>query len=622
MKLSLNAKKVILILLDISLINLAYFLAFAIRFEFDFTAGALVSQYWPVYKENLIWITAIKLGVFYLLGLYHSLWRYASIEELFKISITAVLANASVMSYLAITQTFLPRSIHVMTVLLDMMLIGGVRFTYRAARSYRDTGVLTLGHRNQKRVMIVGAGEAGAMVIKELRNHGYRSGKPVCVVDDDNTKIGRRLMNVPVMGSRQDIPDLVKKKAIDEVIFAIPTAFRKEMREIVDIASRTGARLKTIPGVYELIDGQVSIKEIRDVEIEDLLGRDPVTLDMDLISGYLEGKRILVTGGGGSIGSELCRQIATFNPEKLVMLDIYENQIYELQQELKKKFPHLLMKVCIASVRDYQCIKRIFSEEKPEVVFHAAAHKHVPLMEDSPAEAIKNNVMGTRNVALCAEATGVKKFVMISTDKAVNPTNIMGASKRLAEMVVQALDARSQTEFVSVRFGNVLGSSGSVIPLFKKQIAEGGPVTVTHCEMTRYFMTIPEAVQLVIQAGGMAQGGEVFVLDMGEPVKIMNLAENLVRLSGFEPGEDIEIKVTGLRPGEKLFEELLLNAEGLQATLHEKIFVEKPPVQTWQELEKNLVALMEEMNDYSPREIKEAVRKLVETYKPSESKRE
>ena len=621
MKLSLNVKKVILILLDICLINLAYFLAFAIRFEFDFEAGALGSQYWPLYKENMIMITAVKLAVFYLLGLYHSLWRYASIEELFKISITAVLANASVMAYLAIAQLFLPRSIHVMAVLLDMMLIGGVRFSYRAARSYRDTGVLTLGHRNQKRVMIVGAGEAGAMIIKELRSHGYRAGKPVCVVDDDASKIGRNLMNVPVLGGREDIPELVKKKAIDEIILAIPTAYRKEMREIVDIASRTGAKLKTIPGVYELIDGQVSIKEIRDVEIEDLLGRNPVHLDMELISGYLEGKRILITGGGGSIGSELCRQIAAYKPEKLIMLDIYENHLYDLQQELRKNFPQLPMQVCIASVRDLPRIRALFQEEKPAVVFHAAAHKHVPLMEDNPAEAIKNNVMGTKNVALCAHETRVEKFVMISTDKAVNPTNIMGASKRLSEMVVQALNEESETEFVSVRFGNVLGSSGSVIPLFKKQITEGGPITVTHCDMTRYFMTIPEAVQLVIQAGGMAQGGEVFVLDMGEPVKIMDLAENLIRLSGFEPGEDIEIEVTGLRPGEKLFEELLLNAEGLEATLHEKIFVEKPPIKTWQELESNLQHLMENLDDHSNTETKEAVHQLVDTYQPKMQER-
>lgn len=617
MKLSLNSKKAILILLDIALINLAYVLAFAIRFEFSFTEGALISQYWPVYKAHFVYITAVKLAVFYVLGLYHSLWRYASIEELFKVSLTAMLANASVMAYMAIAQTFLPRSIHVMAVLLDMMLIGGVRFSYRAVRSYRDTGVLTLGSKSQKRVLVVGAGEAGAMIIKELRNHGYRQGKPVCVVDDDPGKIGRKLMNVPVLGNRYDIPMLVKKKAIDEIILAIPTAYRKEMREIVDIASKTRTRLKTIPGVYELIDGKVSIKEIRDVEIEDLLGRDPVNLDMELISEYIKNKTVMVTGGGGSIGSELCRQIAEFRPKKLVMLDIYENHLYELQLELTNDHPDMELQVCIASVRDMNRVKEIFRREKPEVVFHAAAHKHVPLMEDSPAEAIKNNVKGTANVAWCAHETGTRKFVLVSTDKAVNPTNIMGASKRLAEMVVQALDEESKTEFVSVRFGNVLGSNGSVIPLFKKQIADGGPVTVTHEDMTRYFMTIPEAVQLVIQAGGMARGGEVFVLDMGEPVKIMDLAENLIRLSGFEPGEDIEIKVTGLRPGEKLFEELLLDAEGLEATLHEKIYVEKPPVEGWQQLEENLNSLMGNLVHLDSQALKVEVGQLVDTYQPN-----
>ena len=616
MKISVQMKKGILILLDLVLIQVVYLMAFAIRFDFDFSSP-MISQYWPIYLENVVFITLIKIGVFYLLGLYHSLWRYASIEELIKVALTAVLANASVIAYFGITQQMLPRSIHAMAVLLDMALIGGVRFAYRVSRTYRDTGLLTLNTQLEtpKRVLVVGAGEAGAMVIKELKNHGYRQGRPVGVVDDDESKLGRNLMGVPVLGSREQLPAIVKEKAVEEVIIAIPSANRKEMRALVESASRTGVRLKTVPGVYELLDGRVSIKEIRDVEIEDLLGREQVTLDTEAIAGYLKGKRVLVTGGGGSIGSELCRQIAAFGPAKLVMLDVYENHLYELQQELRRSYPQLPLGVLIASVRDKACLGRIFREEAPQVVFHAAAHKHVPLMEDSPGEAVKNNVMGTGHAAWCAHEAGCEKFVLVSTDKAVNPTNVMGASKRLAEMVVQSMDGVSATEFVSVRFGNVLGSSGSVIPLFKKQIEAGGPVTVTDPEMTRYFMTIPEAVQLVIQAGAMAQGGEVFVLDMGEPVKIMDLAENIIRLSGFVPGEDIEIQVTGLRPGEKLYEELLLDGNGLEATVHEKIFVEKPPVAEYHALWQQVEALAAQVVDLPPDAVKDAVAGLVPTYK-------
>ena len=618
MKLSLPAKKTILILLDILLIQAAYVAAFAIRSEFDFS-HAVIGQYWPVFISNLVIITCVKIAVFYVLGLYHSLWRYASIEELMKVALTALLANASVVAYLAITQQFLPRSIHTLAVLLDMALIGGVRFAYRVTRTYRDTGLLTLNTRvgGDKRVLVVGAGEAGAMVIRELKHHGYRHGRPVGIIDDDTTKVGRRLMGVPVLGDRNKLPEVVKTRNVEEIIIAIPSAGKQEMRAIVDSASRTTARLKTVPGIYELIDGRVSIKEIRDVEIEDLLGREPVNLDLDAIAGYLKNRRVLVTGGGGSIGAELCRQIAAFQPECLLMLDIYENHLYELQMELQTQYPQLPMKVLVGSVRDESGLDRLFQQEKPEVVFHAAAHKHVPLMEESPAEAIKNNVLGTRHTALCAHRHGCLRFVMVSTDKAVNPANVMGASKRLAEMLVQALNAKSNTEFLSVRFGNVLGSSGSVIPLFKKQIAAGGPVTVTHGNMTRYFMTISEAVQLVIQAGAMAKGGEVFVLDMGEPVRIMDLAENLIRLSGFIPGEDIAIQVTGLRPGEKLFEELLLDDQHMESTVHEKIFVEKPPVSDFASLSVQVDQLADQIGQVnSTWELKKALAVLVDTYQP------
>ncbi|SMP57023.1 nucleoside-diphosphate sugar epimerase/dehydratase [Anoxynatronum buryatiense] len=617
MKLTLQMKKGVLLVLDALLIQLVYLLAFAIRFDYDFS-GRMVSNYWPVYRENLLWILLIKLAVFYLLGLYHSLWRYASIEELMKVAITAVLANASVMAYLAITQQMLPRGIHALAILLDMALIGGVRFAYRVSRTYRDTGFLTFNPQvtSARRVLIVGAGEAGAMVVKELKAHGYQHGRPVGIVDDDKSKIGRKLAGVTVLGSREKLPELIKSKRVDEVILAMPSVQRQVMREVIDVAAGAGVRLKTVPGVYELIDGQVSIKEIRDVDIEDLLGREPVDLDLEAIAGFLKGKKVLVTGGGGSIGSELCRQIADFAPRELLMLDIYENHLYELQQELRKKHPQLTMKVLVGSVRDKACMQALFQREQPTVVFHAAAHKHVPLMEDSPAEAVKNNVMGTRNVAWCAHEAGCEKLVLISTDKAVNPTNVMGASKRLAEMVVQSLDEISQTEFAAVRFGNVLGSSGSVIPLFKKQIEDGGPVTVTHEDMTRYFMTIPEAVQLVIQAGAMARGGEVFVLDMGDPVKIMDLAENLIRLSGFTPGEDIQVEVTGLRPGEKLYEELLLDSNGLEATVHQKIFVEKPAVTAFETLNQQVDELAAEICMQSPETVKAAVARLVTTYTP------
>mgnify|MGYP002152324956 CR=1 FL=1 len=617
MKLSQNMKKSLLVLIDLVLIQLVYVAAFAIRFEFNWASPTL-AQFWPVLVENLLWITLIKVGVFYLLGLYHSLWRYASIEELVKVALTAVLANASVMAYLGITQQFLPRSIHAMAVLLDMAFIGGVRFAYRIGRTYRETGLLTLQTKLPaiKRVLVVGAGEAGAMVIKELRNHGYRQGRPVGVIDDDESKIGRNLMGVPVLGSREKLGEAVKTKKADEIIIAVPSISRKEMRKLVDLGVRTGAHLKIVPGIYELIDGKVSIKELRDVAIEDLLGREPVVLDTEAIAGYLTGKRVLVTGGGGSIGSELCRQIAGYQPEKLVMLDMYENHLYELQLELERQFPGIPLNVQIGSVRDEAFLQKLFQEEQPQVVFHAAAHKHVPLMENSPGEAVKNNVVGTRNAACCAHEAGCEKFVLVSTDKAVNPTNVMGASKRLAEMVVQALDGESATEFVSVRFGNVLGSSGSVIPLFQKQIEEGGPVTVTDPEMTRYFMTIPEAGQLVIQAGAMARGGEVFVLDMGDPVKIMDLAENLIRRSGLMPGEDIEIRVTGLRPGEKLYEELLLDINGLEKTRHEKIFVEKPPVTDFATLDRQVREMGRTLVDQPPGEVKAALAKLVETYRP------
>ncbi|NLM04713.1 MAG: polysaccharide biosynthesis protein, partial [Clostridiales bacterium] len=544
----------VLIIIDTILINFAFLLAFYIRFDGNIM-GDMAAGYFEVYLKNAFVLTLIKLTLLYVFGLYKSLWKYASIEEVIQIVGASFVTNTGVITYMMMTQQRLPRSIYILIFLLDIILIGGVRLSYRMTRNIRTRNFNQFFGRNiQKRIMIIGAGQAGAMVIKELKRHGDLNSKAVAIIDDDESKLGARIHGVPVLGDRYHIRKIAEAKKVDEIIIAIPSGSKNEVRKIVEECSRTKCKLKILPGIYEIIDGQVSIKEIRDVEIEDLLGRDPIKVDLDEISSYLTDKVVLVTGGGGSIGSELCRQIASFHPSKLLILDIYENNAYDIQNELKMTCPKLDLEVLIASIRDKERLNEIFSQYKPEVVFHAAAHKHVPLMEASPQEAVKNNIFGTKNVAECAHEFGSRRFVLISTDKAVNPTNIMGATKRVAEMLIQSMDKMSKTEFVAVRFGNVLGRNGSVIPLFKKQIAAGGPVTVTDPEMTRYFMTIPEAVQLVIQAGSMAKGGEIFILDMGDPVKIMDLAKNLIRLSGFEPDVDMDIEIIGLRPGEKLYE--------------------------------------------------------------------
>lgn len=601
---------VILFSIDAILINLAYILAFYIRFDGDFT-GRMFLQYFPTYMENIVTFTIIKLFIFYALGMYKNLWRYASVEEVFQIVLTSVVSNTAVITYMVFTQQMLPRGVYALAVLLDTVFVGGIRLSVRATRNIRENNVFR--RKDYKRVLVVGAGQAGALVIKELKSHDTLNSKPVAVVDDDSSKLGAKINGVPVLGNRYELKKIVDSKKIDEIIIAIPSAYKKEIREVVEECSKTKCKLKIVPGIYELIDGQVSIKKIREVEIEDLLGREPVKVDLEGISGYVSNKTVLVTGGGGSIGSELCRQIASFKPKRLLILDIYENNAYDIQNELIRKYPGLQLDVLIASVRDRSRLDEIFRTYLPEVVFHAAAHKHVPLMENNPQEAIKNNVFGTKNVAECAHEYGTEKFVLISTDKAVNPTNIMGATKRVAEMIIQSMNVGSKTEFVAVRFGNVLGSNGSVIPLFKKQISEGGPVTVTHPEVTRYFMTIPEAVQLVIEAGAMAKGGEIFVLDMGEPVKIIDLARNLIRLSGFEPEVDMEIKVVGLRPGEKLYEELLMDEEGLSATKNNKIFVGKP-VFTDLKLLRRELEILSSILMYDSNEIKEYMVKIVPTY--------
>lgn len=600
-----------LIIIDIVLINLAFYIAFYLRFE-----GNIQAQHFQNYLQNIIAITIIKVIILNYFKLYKSLWEYASIEELVQIVISSIIANTAVISYLFINQANLPRSIYILTTMLDIFLIGGVRFSYRTLRKWKKVDIN--GKRHEKRIMIIGAGDAGAMVIKELKNHTKLNSKTVAIIDDDIKKEGQRINGVPVLGQRYDIVSIAIKKRIDEIIIAIPSASKKDISEIVEECKRTKCELKILPGMFELIDGKVSIQKIRNVQIEDLLGRDEVKLNTEEISGYIEGKTVLVTGGGGSIGSELCRQIAKFKPFQLTILDIYENNAYDLQNELKSRYKELNLKVVIASVREKGRIEEVLEAIKPDVVFHAAAHKHVPLMEGNPKEAVKNNIIGTLNVAQASDKYKVKKFVMISTDKAVNPTNVMGASKRVCEMIIQSMNKHSKTEFVAVRFGNVLGSNGSVIPLFKQQISEGGPVTVTHPEIIRYFMTIPEAAQLVIQAGAMACGGEVFVLDMGEPVKIIDLARDLIALSGFEPEVDIPIQITGLRPGEKLFEELLLDEEGMKSTRHEKIFIGKPIFTNYKLLIKSIDTLKGIIANGSDEDIKSVLKQLVPTYKPNE----
>lgn len=562
-------RKAYLLLADIVLINLAVYVALIFRFE-----GAIPVHYLNVFLFTCILFTVLKILIYQAFGLYTSLWKYASIDELIQIFFAVSIGSVIECLGGLLLDMSMPKSVYAISFILTLLLIGGDRLSYRIMRRVKQ---MTFQKRDNKaRVMIIGAGKAGSMVIREMKSHFDIEYLPVIVVDDDKSKHRSKIHGVPVKGGINKILELVERYNVDEIIIAMPSVSKPVISEVLNICKKTKCKLKTLPGMYELINEKIAIKQLREVSIEDLLGREEVKLNTDEISGYIENEVILVTGGGGSIGSELCRQIAKFEPKKLLILDIYENNAYDLQNELKYIYKDQLdFEIIIASVRDKARLKDLFSRYKPTVVFHAAAHKHVPLMEDNAVEAIKNNIFGTLNVAQCADEYGVKRFVLISTDKAVNPTNVMGATKRVAEMLIQSLDKQSKTEFVAVRFGNVLGSNGSVIPLFKKQIDRGGPVTVTHPKITRYFMTIPEAAQLVIQAGAMAQGGEIFILDMGASVKIDDLARDLIRLSGYVPDVDINIEYTGLRPGEKLYEELLLDEEGIKTTSHDSIFVGK-----------------------------------------------
>lgn len=600
----------LLMLMDALIITVAGPLAIYMRYNWLFEPRAI--EFIEYIFQYLPWNLVITISIFMMFRLYQGIWKYASASDLVNILGACLLSALTQTLGMKLLRLEFPRSY---PFLYFVMLAGGIsvfRFMYRILDYFqsRREGMLTTGKKN---TMIVGAGEAGYTLLKELQNSRFSEQHVCCIVDDDPGKRGKYLRGVLVAGSRYDICKLAEEYKIDEIMIAIPSATHGMIQEILDICSQTSCKLKVLPGLYQLVNGEVSVSKLRNVEIEDLLGREPVDTQIDSIMDYVSEKTVLVTGGGGSIGSELCRQIARHAPKRLVIFDIYENNAYEIQQELKHMYPALDLVVLIGSVRNTHRINNVFEKYRPEIVYHAAAHKHVPLMEDSPNEAIKNNVMGTYKTAQAADRYHASRFVLISTDKAVNPTNIMGASKRLCEMIVQMMNHQSKTEFVAVRFGNVLGSNGSVIPLFKKQIEEGGPVTVTHPDIIRYFMTIPEAVSLVLQAGAQAKGGEIFVLDMGKPVKILDLALNLIRLSGYKPYEDIDIQFTGLRPGEKLYEELLMSEEGLQSTENELIHIGKPIEFDEEEFRKQL-EILDEMSRTDSYKIKEKVMEVVPTY--------
>ncbi|MDA8229345.1 MAG: nucleoside-diphosphate sugar epimerase/dehydratase [Desulfitobacterium hafniense] len=604
----LRKRTLILMAVDAVLVNLAAFLSFYLRFE-----GSIPDEYYLTYYHTAWAATIFYLAVFYVFGLYNRLWQYASTGELLSILYAVTVGTAGTITlvyFLAVWR--IPHSAAALLWFMTVFFIGGSRFIWRLLQENVFSPHVP---GSQKQVLIVGAGDAGVMAARELKNKNNREGRPVGFIDDAPKKQKLQLMGIPVLGTRKDIPRVVKGYGIDEVIIAMPSTDGETIREIVQICEKTGVDLKIMPGVFNVLSGQIDTKGIRQVQVEDLLGREPVTVDLEEVAGYLTGETILVTGGGGSIGSEICRQAAKFNPNKLVIVGHGENSVFDIEQELRAEHPGLDVATEILDIKDRDKVGVVFGRYKPGVVFHAAAHKHVPLMERNPEEALKNNILGTSNLAEAADSVNVKTFVLISTDKAVNPTSVMGTTKRVAEMIIQSLDKRSKTKFVAVRFGNVLGSRGSVIPTFKKQISKGGPVTVTHPEMVRYFMTIPEASQLVIQAGAMAEGGEIFILDMGKPVKIVDLARDLIRLSGFEPDVDIQIKFTGMRPGEKLYEELLTAEEGTSATKHKRIFVAKPNSINTKKIEELLYIIRDRGSYLSREEVVELLKGIVPTFR-------
>ncbi|WP_461816137.1 polysaccharide biosynthesis protein [Faecalimonas sp.] len=636
---------VFLVVYDALAIGLAFL--FALWFRFDCKLSMIPEEYLMAYFKFIPIYIVMSLLIFWRMHLYNSIWRFASYSELMR---TIIATGVTFLVHcVGITVFFnrMPISYYIFGIMIQFILVLGIRFSYRFVLLEKSRKVSRQENKSGKRVLLIGAGKAGRMLLRDIKNLDRKKDHVCCIIDDNPNKWGRSIDGIQVEGGRDSIFDCVERYNIEKIVLAIPSATVEEKRDILNICKETGCELKNLPGIYQFLSGEVKVAALKDVSVEDLLGRDPIKVNMEEIFRYIQGKKVLVTGGGGSIGSELCRLIAKHHPKQLIILEIYENNAYEIEQELKRKYPDLDLVTLIGSVRDSRRIHEVFETYQPELVYHAAAHKHVPLMENSPCESIKNNVIGTYKTAYAAMMNGCQKFVLISTDKAVNPTNIMGASKRLCEMIVQSF-ARSikegkvdklpflyehadskkvignkkmpqdiKTEFVAVRFGNVLGSNGSVIPLFKKQIAEGGPVTVTHPDIIRYFMTIPEAVSLVLQAGVYAKGGEIFVLDMGEPVKIDDLARNLIKLSGLKPDVDIQVNYTGLRPGEKLYEEKLMEEEGIQTTPNELIHIGKPIVFDIDQFLEQLQELMEV--SYANREdiIRDAVQEVVETYHPA-----
>ena len=601
-RIQLLVRRFFLFLTDTFLLNACVYLSLIMRFDVGIVS--IEPQYINNYVDNMLFYTIISLLIFWVFRLYHSLWQYASIAEVYRIAEACI--TVEVVHFLSnkMVGNMLPRSCYFNAAIYLIIAICASRFMYRMIRTVLNK------YRNIKtsnNVMIIGAGEATNVIMREIQNSSYLANSNIaCIIDDDRRKVGKYIRGVKVIGTRDKIKEAAKLYDIDEIIFAIPSASNEVKRDILNICKETDCTLKILPGVYQMVDGEINVNSIRNVDVLDLLGRDPIEVDIESIMGYVKDKVIMVTGGGGSIGSELCRQLVSHKPKQLIIFDIYENNAYDIQQELKINYPDANVVTLIGSIRNVSRLESVFAQYKPDIVYHAAAHKHVPLMEVSPDEAVKNNVVGTW-----------KKFVMISTDKAVNPTNVMGATKRICEMIVQTYNEISKTDFVAVRFGNVLGSNGSVIPLFKRQIEAGGPVTVTDPNIIRYFMTIPEAVSLVLQAGAYAKGGEIFILDMGEPVKIDDLAKNLIRLSGYTLGVNMEIKYTGLRPGEKLYEELLMKEEGLQETDNKLIHIGKPIEFDKENFFDNLEKLKEEAYSETGN-IRESLKKVVDTYHPNE----
>lgn len=609
-KTQLNIRRIFLVSFDVISIIIAAYGSLLLRFN-----GPIESQY--LHRVNILIGSMILIGlaIFITFRLYHSLWQFASIIELKNIIFASIMSAIANILICELTGNPLPRSCYFIYFLLLVLMVGGSRFIYRFIRLYVARHNIR-GRKEQRpleKVMIIGAGVAGEKVYKEILGSKSIYKEVICFIDDEPSKWNRTIHGVSIYGGRDKIIEAVNKYKIEEIMVAMPSASKRDLIDIFNICKETKCKLKKLPGIYQFINEDVHISDLKEVEIQDLLGRDPIKVNLADIMGYVTDKVVMVTGGGGSIGSELCRQIAANKPKQLIIVDIYENNAYDIQLELKHNYPELNLETLIASVRNEVKVNKLFEIYHPDIVYHAAAHKHVPLMEDSPNEAIKNNVFGTLNVARAADKYNAQKFILISTDKAVNPTNVMGATKRLCEMIVQTYNKRSQTEYVAVRFGNVLGSNGSVIPIFKRQIKEGGPVTVTHPDIICYFMTIPEAVSLVLQAGAYAKGGEIFILDMGEPVRIADMAKNLIKLSGYEPDVDIKIEYTGLRPGEKLYEELLMEEEGLQDTPNHMIHIGKPIEMNEDTFVERLINLKEAAYGETD-DIRSLIKELVPTY--------